>query len=634
MSALLEQEVADYTRRRNRLADAIRAFAEWLDQYQGIDLERNLRLIEIADALQQDRLTLAFVAEFSRGKTELINALFFADMGVRLLPSDAGRTTMCPTEIFYNAADPPSLKLLPIETRLRPESLGHLKLTPVEWVRMELDPENPQQMQATLRKLTEVRRVPVGEAVALGLFDPEDEEMQRRVDSAGQVEVPAWRYGLVNLPHPMLKAGLAILDTPGLNALGSEPELTLSSIPGAHAVFFLLGTDTGVTRSDLEIWQRHVHKHVNFHVAVLNKIDMLWDELKGEVGVRASIQRQLSDTARVLKLPENQVFAVSAQKGLLAKVKQDKPLLERSGINALENLLGKEIIPARREIMCRGAVTQVAGQIKYHRADLMNQIREGVQTLQQLSGLSGRNRGLIVQMREQLLKDKERYDATANQFKNTRHVVQQYGDQLLDQLSADALHVILEEARKIMGDSWTTTGLIRAMREVSKRITDRFIHSMRLAKNIQDYLNVACDRFHKLHGLPQLVVPALDLRSYRLRIESLLEETEAFCGDPANLLVEKRFMIRRFYNGVAEEARKTYDLATRDAERWLRIALDPIVVQIREHRQLLDNRLENMRKVLANVDDIQGEMIAVKGRMDALRKRKAELDAIAEQMAL
>ena len=93
---------------------------------------------------------------------------------------DAGRTTMCPTEIFYDAAETPSLKLLPIETRLRPESLGHLKLTPIEWVRMELDPDNPQQMQATLRKLTEVRRVPMGEAVALGLFDPEDEEMKRR----------------------------------------------------------------------------------------------------------------------------------------------------------------------------------------------------------------------------------------------------------------------------------------------------------------------------------------------------------------------------------------------------------------------------------------------------------------------
>ena len=31
-----------------------------------------------------------------------------------------------------------------------------------------------------------------------------------------------------------------ILDTPGLNALGAEPELTLSMLPSAHAVLFIL----------------------------------------------------------------------------------------------------------------------------------------------------------------------------------------------------------------------------------------------------------------------------------------------------------------------------------------------------------------------------------------------------------
>jgi hypothetical protein len=41
-----------------------------------------------------------------------------------------------------------------------------------------------------------------------------------------------------------------VLDTLGLNALGTEPELTLSMIPNAYAVLFLLAMDTGVTKSD------------------------------------------------------------------------------------------------------------------------------------------------------------------------------------------------------------------------------------------------------------------------------------------------------------------------------------------------------------------------------------------------
>ena len=60
---------------------------------------------DIAESLRQrvlaDKLVVAFVAEFSRGKSELINAIFFADFGQRLLPSSAGRTTMCPTELLY-----------------------------------------------------------------------------------------------------------------------------------------------------------------------------------------------------------------------------------------------------------------------------------------------------------------------------------------------------------------------------------------------------------------------------------------------------------------------------------------------------------------------------------------------------
>ena len=72
------------------------------------------------------------------------------------------------------------------------------------------------------------------------------------------VEVPKWRHALINIAHPLLKQGLVILDTPGLNAIGAEPELTVSLMPQAHAVVFILGADTGVTKSDLSIWREHL----------------------------------------------------------------------------------------------------------------------------------------------------------------------------------------------------------------------------------------------------------------------------------------------------------------------------------------------------------------------------------------
>ena len=101
-----------------------------------------------------------------------------------------------------------------------------------------------------------------------------------------KVEIPAWRHAMISYPHPLLKSGLVVLDTPGLNALGTEPELTLSMIPNAHAVLFLLAMDTGVTKSDLDVWQKYVQPAATRRIAVLNKIDLMWDELKTDARLR------------------------------------------------------------------------------------------------------------------------------------------------------------------------------------------------------------------------------------------------------------------------------------------------------------------------------------------------------------
>jgi hypothetical protein len=81
------------------------------------------------------------------------------------------------------------------------------------------------------------------------------------------------------LPAPLLKQGLVVLDTPGLNAIGAEPELTLSLLPTAHATVFILGADTGVTKSDMAIWRDHLGTHNLARFVVLNKIDALVDPL-------------------------------------------------------------------------------------------------------------------------------------------------------------------------------------------------------------------------------------------------------------------------------------------------------------------------------------------------------------------
>jgi predicted nucleic acid-binding Zn-ribbon protein len=633
MSIHLEQEVADYSERRLQLAAAITEYADWLDRQHGIDAERTLRLADTASSLRHDRLVVAFVAEFSRGKTELINALFFADHGQRLLPSDAGRTTMCPTELFSNPDEVPSLSLLPIETRRRSESLSRFKHMPIEWSRVLLDPADPRQLQESLKKITETKSMAAVDAIELGLWNGEDASERHLLRADGTVEVPAWRYAMVNYPHPLLQAGLTILDTPGLNALGAEPELTLSVIPNAHAVMYLLAIDTGVTRSDLEIWQKHVHRHTNYHVAVLNKIDMLWDELKSDAEVQATIERQSEETARVLKLPRSRVFAVSAQKALAATIMGDEALRVRSGIESLEYLLAHQVIPARRDMLYHAVSREVTTLLDESRLDLATRLKRSSDELIQLTQLSGKNRELIEQSRGTLQKEKDSYDATAEQFRMTRKVLQGQGEHLMSHLSEETLDAILAAGREAMEDSWTTRGLTGGIRHLSEQMDSRFHQATRLADNMLHALDQAYMRFHRHHHLPKMQVPRLDLGAYRNRLDALTRETEAFCKDPANLLLEKRFMIRRFYAGLAEEARKAFKLAQVEAERWLRIALDPIMTRIREHKQYLDTRLASLQRILENMGTLHSRMAQIKQGIGDLRHEKAELARIAAQLA-
>src|SRR4051812_22371561 len=442
----LENQVTAYQQWRDELRDCIQSYQNWLEDHGHADIQRSLRIYDLVESLRNDRMILAFLAEFSRGKTELINAMFFSDFKQRLLPSDVGRTTMCPTEIFFDAAEEPYVKLLPIESRKGDESIAALKHKPVEWVKIRLNLASQEEMAAAMSSLAQVKSVTVEEASLLGLLDEADFVTTTVVvKQGGKVEIPCWRHALINYPHPLLKKGLVILDTPGLNALGTEPELTLSMIPNAHAVLFLLAMDTGVTKSDLDVWQKYVQTAATRRIAVLNKIDLMWDDIKSEDEIGGSIERQLEDTAALLSLPRTHVMAISAQKALLARIRGDEPLLERSGINRLEHLLASEIIPAKQEIMRAAVQREIGSMVDASRATVATQLASTLTELKELKTVSGKNRNVAHAMIARLETDRKNYQLTIQAYRKTYETVMSQGATLLKQLDDDALEQILNK---------------------------------------------------------------------------------------------------------------------------------------------------------------------------------------------
>ncbi|MEO1767871.1 dynamin family protein [Thiobacter aerophilum] len=605
MNTLVERQIAHYQRWREDILAAIDAYQAWLEARGEVDAEQSLRLYDLIESLRHDHITLAFVAEFSRGKTELINALFFADFKQRLLPSDAGRTTMCPTEIFYDPSEPPYLRLLPIETRYREETIRQLKKKPVEWVQSRLDLDSPQQMVEVLQTLTETKRVSQVEARTMGLWDDQDPMQADMLRDSGWVEIPKWRHALINYPHPLLKSGLAILDTPGLNALGSEPELTLSMIPGAHAVLFLLATDTGVTRSDMEIWQKHVQPHAAHSIVILNKVDTLWDELKSWEKVQASIERQRQATALQLGVSPANVLALSAQKALLAKIRGDEALLLQSGIGALETMLAREVIPLRQEILRKAVTREIGALVLASYKSVYQQLCAVRHEQKELASLSGKNKEVIQKMLNRLHEDKLTYEETIRAFNVTRTVITQQGRILLNNLSLERLDGILQKAHDSIKGSWTTAGLTRGMQSLIRHTAQQFQHIHKHGRQIKGLVDSAYVRFHVQHGLERREAPVLDLDAYQAAFQELGRRTEAFCRDPINILTEKHFLVRRFFLNIAAEARALFERARQESEAWLRNALGPLTSQITDYKIAIERRIENIRKIHDNIDNLQ-----------------------------
>ena len=147
----LSSQVNEHWAWKQSLIESICRYEDWLKDNQLLTEEANSRLQETINTLGNEDTLIAFVGEFSRGKTELINALFFADYDQRILPSKAGRTTMCPTEIFYDRKEQRCyIKLLPIETRQADTSLRELHELGDWWHEIDIDPKKPESMACLL----------------------------------------------------------------------------------------------------------------------------------------------------------------------------------------------------------------------------------------------------------------------------------------------------------------------------------------------------------------------------------------------------------------------------------------------------------------------------------------------------
>ena len=618
----LVEKFQEYSTWRFQLTRAIEGYRTWLRGTQLLDREGEARIARLITQLGEDRLTIAFVAEFSRGKSELINAIFFADYGKRILPSSAGRTTMCPTELMYDETLPPSIRLLPIETRAVHATTADYRSLPDEWQVHSLDTTSGDGMLDAFKQVSLTKRVPVAEAQRYGLHDADDPDQHTLIDADGNVEISMWRHAIVNFPHPLLAQGLVILDTPGLNAIGTEPELTLNLIPNAHAVLFILAADTGVTKSDIEVWRQHISKaRGRGRIVVLNKIDSMWDDLTPKHEVDAMIQRQVESCAKTLELDVAQVFPVSAQKGLVAKVHDDAALLARSRLPALERALSIELIPHKQDIFHDIVDREMSELLSGTRTLLQARAAGFTRQVADLDALRGKNVGVVTHMLMRVRAEKTAFDRSLIAFQALRSVFAKASAELFAELGVTSLRDEIRTTRERMVRSLFSTGLRGTMEGFFASARKRLSTSQSRTDEIATMVGGMYRKFASDHGMMLATPMPFSLNRY----ESEIVRVEGVYHDRFGLIAifsnDQMVLTQKFFESIASRVRETFEAANRDVEAWLKAVMAPLEGQIREHQSQLRRRLESIR-------NIQETSETLEERLDEVRAREAEVAAL------
>lgn len=632
-----KDQMHEYALWRAKVVQAIEMYHQWRIRYGMNDPHSTNTILNAVNNLQSDRITLAFVAEFSRGKTELINALFFAETGVRLLPSTAGRTTMSPTELFYDEEGGSYIRLLNIESRLEDISLAELKQQPQRWTQFKLDSNSPGQMQEAFKELCATKMVDRQVADKLGLWN-ERLAAEQGVVNPEKVEIPCWRHALISFPHALLKQGLCILDTPGLNALGTEPELTLNMLPSAQAIVFVLAADTGVTKSDMDMWMNHVcitrGGNKQGLAVVMNKIDAMWDDLAGDRGYEDAIKSQIKTAAATLKLEERAIFPVSAKQALLGKVKGDAALLEKSRIDALEKYLSQDILNQRRTILMGSLVRDIGFLVNESSSITDLAMTNAVKQLEEFKKIDFENHDMTAKLMAETRDRQQLYMANIENFQASRRVFSVQAKMLIDSFSKEKIDPIIRSTRTDMSKSLTTFGMKQNMRKLFDDLRDLLQDSIDITNETRRLVKAIHKKFKDEYGFKEIEPPLFSIKPYQVELEQIFSEGEAFRLSAKTTMTEQSLVIHKLYSTLIAKARNVLRQAHADSIAWSNGVLTPLMHQIKDHKKQIESRMQLLRKINESKGSVSEKIDLLEAEIEPLKRQRDELVMMIRAMQL
>lgn len=268
------------------------------------DTSRNLA--ELSEKVNNDTFKIQVMGTFSNGKSTFINSL----LGENVLPAYALPTTAVINEVKYGEEKNAILYFEnplpePLHSALSTNALEHMKAHEMT----EVPP-----LEIDYRDIEEYVVIPMGE-------DPKEMLLES-----------PYRNLELYWPLDILKEGVEIIDTPGLNEDSLRTETTMSYLPKADAILFILNATALCGQPEMEfIEDVLIENGFTDTFFITNKYDLIRDAEKEKMKKFAHL--------KLSEYTTNPLFFVSASKAVEGTLNNDSVMVAESGMPAFEQYL-------------------------------------------------------------------------------------------------------------------------------------------------------------------------------------------------------------------------------------------------------------------------------------------------------
>lgn len=295
--ALDQEKLNRFRVQREHLGGMLSEAAEVIN-----DLELSVEsenLDQLSKKVNNDTFKIQVIGTFNSGKSTVINSL----LGEEVLPAFPIPTTAVINEVKYGEKKEAILYFRdPLPDKL-PISLSPKAMKHMQKHRMKNIPP----LRISYNEIEDYVVIPMGEDVREMLLESPYEKVEL-----------FW-------PLPLLKEGVEIIDSPGLNESDTRARVTMDYLRKADAILFVFASDRLCSKDEMEFVKNNLYDAgFTDPFFVANRFDLITERQKEQVIKFAEM--------KLRQFTNNPIYFISAQDALDGALSHNDELIKKSGI--------------------------------------------------------------------------------------------------------------------------------------------------------------------------------------------------------------------------------------------------------------------------------------------------------------